>query len=248
MRDILDGNLTILRCVADVLRVRADDPGKLLLEGVDHVSRFVKREGGLSEIGHAIGIWNFEGLHFSGAGNDGGHIRSFPEGAFNLFVVAMADKHERVALPGELDGLDVHLGDERAGGVNDAELALFGLLPDGGRDAMGAIDNAAALGDFIDILDEDGAFFSQFVDHKPVVNDLLAHIDRRAEGLERDADNVNGADYARAESAGFEQENFALGGIASRGIGRVLIGVYGHPISISWSAAFRAFFSIFRVA
>ena len=78
------------------------------------------------------------------------------------------------------------------------------FLADFGRDAVGAVDDALAVGDFVFAVDEDGAFAAEFVDHKAVVDDFLADVDGRAEGLEGDADDVNGANDAGAEAAGLE--------------------------------------------
>jgi hypothetical protein len=70
-----------------------------------------------------------------------------------------------------------------------------------GRNAVGAVNDALAVGDFVFAIDEDRAFAAKFVDNKAVVNDLLADVDWRAECLEGDADNVNGTDYAGAEAS-----------------------------------------------
>ncbi len=66
---------------------------------------------------------------------------------------------------------------------------------------MGAVNDAFAVGDFVLAIDEDGAFAAEFVDHEAVVDDFLADVDGRAEGLEGDADDVDGADDAGAEAA-----------------------------------------------
>ncbi len=47
--------------------------------------------------------------------------------ALHLLVAGVADQHDRVALGGELLRLDVHLGHERAGGVDRLELARAGV-------------------------------------------------------------------------------------------------------------------------
>ena len=57
---VAHGNLAVFGGVADVLRVGADDVGKLDLEGVNDVARLVERQRGLGEIGNAIGIGNLE--------------------------------------------------------------------------------------------------------------------------------------------------------------------------------------------
>ena len=46
------------------------------------------------------------------------YVGRFAQCALDFVVVAVADKHQRIALLGELYGLKVHFGDKRAGGVN----------------------------------------------------------------------------------------------------------------------------------
>ena len=99
--------------------------GYFIFEGVDDVARLVERERGLGEIGHAVGVGHLEGRDLSDIRDHLGRLRRFAQRAFDLVVVAVADQHQRVALLGELDGLDVDLGDQRAGGVNHLQIAAF---------------------------------------------------------------------------------------------------------------------------
>ena len=71
---------------------------------------------------------------------------------------------------------------------------------------MGAVDHAFAIGNFVFAIDKDRAFATQFVNDKAVVNDLLAHVDRRAEGFERDADHIDRAHHPSAETTGLQQK------------------------------------------
>ncbi len=82
-----------------------------------------RRERGLGEIGHAVGIGHLERLDLGNVRNHLGHVRRFAQRAFDFVVVAMADEHQRIALLGKLDRLDVDLGYQRAGGVNHLEVA-----------------------------------------------------------------------------------------------------------------------------
>ena len=79
------------------------------------------------------------------------------------------------------------------------------MLANLGRNAVSAVNNTFAVRDFVFAIDEDCALTAEFVDHKTVVNDLFADIDRRTESFERDADDINGADDAGAESARLQQ-------------------------------------------
>jgi hypothetical protein len=46
-----------------------------------------------------------------------------------------------------------------------------------------AINDAFAVGHFVFAIDEDRTLAAQFFDHKAVVDNLLAHIDRWSEGF-----------------------------------------------------------------
>ena len=72
--------------------------------------------------------------------------RRFAQSADHFVVIAMADQDQRIAFLGELDGLDVDLGDQRTGGVNDAQAcAVLLACADFGRNAVGAVDDALAV-------------------------------------------------------------------------------------------------------
>src|ERR1700733_1181739 len=71
---------------------------------------------------------------------------------------------------------------------------------------MRAVDHTLAIGDFILAVHEDRALPAQLVYHKAVVDDLLAHVNRRAEGLQRDADNINRPHDTSAEPPRLQQK------------------------------------------
>ena len=91
---------------------------------------------------------------------------------------------------------------------------------------MGGKDHRpVAIGDFVELVDEDRAFALQIVDHKFVVDDLMAHIDRRAIKRQRPLDNVDGPHHAGAKTArGREQDlrgGFGRRQLHARGAGRL---------------------------
>ena len=53
------------------------------------------------------------------------------------------------------------------------------------------------------------------------MDDFAAHVDGRAEGLESDLDDVDGADYSGAETTWFEQQHPLF---ATRSVARTLMG------------------------
>ncbi len=89
-------------------------------------------------------------------------------------------------------GLDMHLGDQRAGGIED-EHARRGRLPAPPWHAMRRKHHGRiGLGDLVELLHKNGALGLQALHHGAVVHDLVAHIDRRAVLGERQLDDLDG--------------------------------------------------------
>ena len=135
------------------------------------------------------------------------HLRRFAQRAFDLVVVAMADQHQRVALLGKLDRLDVDLGHQRAGGVNHLQAAALAALAHRGRNAVGRVDDALAVGHVVDFMDKNRALFRQLIHNIAVMDNLAAHVDGRAKGFQSDLDNVDRAHHAGAKAARLEQQH-----------------------------------------
>ena len=108
----------------------------------------------------------------------------------------------RIALP-----LAVDLGDERAGRVDHAQIAVLGLAFDRARHAMRAKDGDAAGRDLGQIVYEARALGAQPLHHVAVVDDLVAHIDRRAIFLDRAFHDLDGALDSGAESPRLRQDH-----------------------------------------
>ena len=106
--------------------------------------------------------------------------------------------------------LGVDLGDQRAGGVDDAESACFGGGgAHRGRDTVGAVDELCALRRLLRVLDEDGALLAQAVDHVAVVHDLVAYVDGPLGANERALDDLDGPVHAGAETPGAGEQHCA---------------------------------------
>ena len=192
--------------------------GNLIFERVDDVARLIQAQRGLGQVGDMVRVRHLERVDFLGAGNHLGDVRSFAQRAFDLVMVAMADEDQRIALLGELYGLDVDLGDQRTGGVDHLEAAALAALPHGRRNAVGRVDDPLAVGHVVDLVDEDRALFRQLVHHIAVMDDFAAHVDGGSEGLQGDFDDVDGAHHARAKAARLEQEDALLTGGSFAGI------------------------------
>ena len=65
---------------------------------------------------------------------------------------------------------------------------------------MGAVNDAFALRHFVHAIDKNRALLLQFLHHKAVVDDLLAHINRPPKRLQRNPDNINRPHHPGAES------------------------------------------------
>src|SRR5271163_1960320 len=112
----------------------------------------------------------------------------------------MANQDQRAALARKFKRLEMNLGDERAGGVYDAQLPLLGLGTDSGGHPVGAENEDGADRDFADGLDEDGAAPTQLVHYVAVMHNLVMDIHGLPIGFERQVHNVHGADDACAKA------------------------------------------------
>jgi hypothetical protein len=130
-------------------------------------------------------------------------------------VAGVSDKDDFVVRPREAQSLDVDLGDEGAGGVDDAKPTLSGRLADGRRDAVGTKHKERALRYLRRILHEHGALGPQRFHDVSVMDNLVAHVDGGAEALEGLFDDLNRPVDARAEATGAREED-AHGAQSSR--------------------------------
>ena len=102
--------------------------GVHLADPLHRLTRLVDAEGGLGEPGdrlvgvHAQGVDVLRGL------DQGDVVGCLTRGALHLLVAGMADEQNPRTILGEPSCLVMHLGDQRAGGVDGAQAAPFGLL------------------------------------------------------------------------------------------------------------------------
>src|SRR5260370_25203890 len=85
--------------------------------------------------------------------------------------------------------------------MEDRKAAPRSLLLDAPCHAMGAEHGHGERRYLRQILDENSAFVLQAFDHVFIVDDLVAHIDRRALLLQRTLDDLRGTHDARAKPA-----------------------------------------------
>jgi hypothetical protein len=96
---------------------------------------------------------------------------------------------------------------QRAGSVEHVKTARLRV----GFDRLGytvrAENSDGAVRHFVKFLDETRALATQVVDNMPVVNDLMAHVHRRAMSFKSAIDNLDRADHARTKAAGLSKDN-----------------------------------------
>ena len=119
----------------------------------------------------------------------------------------MPDQDHGPALTDIALALVVNLGHQRAGGVDHRQTAVGGFALDAFRNAMRAEDRNRAVGNLGDVFDEPRALRLQQFDDVFVVDDLVAHIDRRAVFLQRALDDVDRPHHAGAEAARLGQHD-----------------------------------------
>ena len=112
-------------------------------------------------------------------------------GAFHLRVALVANHDEFVALFMQFGHLHVHLGDQRAGGIEDLKTPRFGFVLDRLAHPMGAEHQRGAGGHVVQVFDKDGAFVLEVIHHKSVMNDFMAHVNRPAKFGERPLHDFN---------------------------------------------------------
>jgi hypothetical protein len=137
--------------------------------------------------------------------------RRVAHGALDFDVSRVPDEHDLAIPLGHAQRLEVDLRHEGAGGVDDAQIARLSRLTHGGRYAVGAEDQQRARRHVCRIFDEDGSLVAQFIHHVAVVDDLVAHVHRCTEALERNLDHFDRAVYAGAEAAGVREQQFHRG-------------------------------------
>ncbi len=174
-------SLAILRCVADVLGVGADDRREAGLQRFDDGARIVDAEGGLGDKGELVRVGDLE-PHDLFRRRDQMHAAvNSPHRADDFRVSGMSDQDDLATLVGVALALDVHFRDQRASRVDDRKPAVGRAFLDRAGDPMRAENRDGALRDFVDLVDEMCALGAQALDNVAIVHDFVADIDRRTD-------------------------------------------------------------------
>ena len=203
--------------------------GNFSLQPSDRLHGLVDREGGLRQPHHLVGVAHLDVLDVVGPVHQRDVLGRLPGGADDLLVALVADEEDVVVVVREADRLAVHLGHERAGGVDRLETERLGLLVHDRCHAVGGEDDGGALGHLVGLLDEHRTALLQRGDDVLVVHDLLAHVDGRPVQLEGLLDRHHGpVDAGAVPTRGGQQDTFGRRSHAS-----IVGGASGTPESAS---------------
>jgi hypothetical protein len=201
----------VLRGVADIVAGRVEQLREALAQRGHGLVRLVDRERGLRQPGHLPPVTNLDGVAALGPVNQVNVPRGLTGGADDLLVALVPDQQDVVSLGGEPPGLVMHLGDQRAGGIDRAQPALGCLLAHLRGDPVRGENHHRALRDLLGLLDEDRTALLERADHVSVVHNLLADVDGSAKALQRLLDGLHRPVYARAVTTGLREQD-ASGG------------------------------------
>ena len=195
---LLDGVLAVLGRVADVVGGGPAQAAEAAGERVDGRGDVVERERRLGHDRDRLAA-RVERERVLGRLDHDRGVRALAARPDHLDVVGVADERDQVAAVRVAARLRVHLRDERADGVDDAQPALLAVLLHRRRDAVRREHADLARRDLVLALDEHGAEPLEPAHDVLVVDDVVADVDRRAVLLEQPLDDLDRAVDAGAE-------------------------------------------------
>ena len=123
-------------------------------------------------------------------------------------MAGMTNKNDDASLVDIALALKVHSCDKRADCVQDRQATRLGIILDGARHSVRAENRHCARRNFGKVLHEARALGLEALHHVPVMDDLMAHINRRSELFERTLHNLDGSDNSGTESPRLCQYDF----------------------------------------
>jgi hypothetical protein len=205
-RQHLDGILAVLRGVADVLLLRFTHLRKPVLHRGQDLRRVVHAERGLRHHRQLVAA-RANARHIGHFLDQVDPVAQLPHRALDLGVPLVADHDEFVSFLGQLGHLDMHLGDQRTGGVVDPEATLGGFGTHRLAHAVRAEHQRRARRHVGQVLDKDRPLGPEVIDHIGVVHDLVPHVDRPSELAQRTLDDLDRTVDAGAEAARLGQHH-----------------------------------------
>ncbi len=160
----------------------------------------------MGDVGEVLGVLHLqvchvgEGFHQLHPTGPGGVAPALTHGAFHLGVAAVADEDGLLAILAVSGDLQVDLGHQGAGGVEDTQVAPGGLCTHLLGHPVGTEDDRGPVRDLVQFFDKNGAALAQVLDHEAVVDHLMADIDGGPEELDGPLDDVDGSVHAGAKA------------------------------------------------
>ena len=186
--------------------------GEAFPQPLDGLHRLVDRQRGLRQPHHLVLVAHGHVVDGVRAVHELDVVRRLAGGADDFLVALVADQQDVVVVAREALGLVVHLGDQRACGVDHLKPALGGRLVHGRRHTVGGEHDDRALGHLVGFLDEHRAGLREGVDDVAVVHDLVPDVHRRPVLFQRTLDGLDGAVDAGAVAARFGEQHPLAGG------------------------------------
>ncbi len=175
----LDGVLAVLRRVADVVLLRSDDGRETAPQRLDDARGVVDRQRRLRHVGELLRVDDVEALDVRDRLDEMHAAVALAHRALDLGVAGVADHHDLAPLLAHLRDLDVDLRHQRTGRVEHGEPPRHGVGLHGLRHAVRREHDGRAARHLVELVDEHRALPLQVLDDGPVVDDLVAHVDRR---------------------------------------------------------------------
>ena len=104
--------------------------------------------------------------------------------------------------------LQMDLRHQRTGGVDGLQASFGRRLADGRGHAVSAVQHRRPLRHLLHAVHEDDAALAEALHHRPIVDDLVVDVERRAKHLERPLQALDGHVDAGAETARIGQDDF----------------------------------------
>src|ERR1700710_312500 len=135
---------------------------------------------------------------------------ALPHRAFHFGMALVANHHDVEAFLAHLRDFHMHLGHERAGGVEHAQFAGSRFRAHRLRHAVRTENQRTAFRRVCQVFNEHGAFLAQILDHIGVVHDLVTHVDRRTEQRDGPLHDLDCTIDTGTEAAWLSEENFDI--------------------------------------
>ncbi len=193
--------MSVLRSVADVAGLGTYNIAEPVPDRRDGGTGVVHTQRCLSDVGYGRIGGDIEPSDIVLALNEMHLALELAHRSLDLGMPGMTDQDQDAALVDIALALVMDLRNERADRVQHRQASRLGIHLDGTRHPMGAENRHRAWGHFGKVLHEASPFSLKALDDMAVVHYLVAHIDGRAEFIERPLHDLNCSDNAGTEAA-----------------------------------------------